>query len=310
MKNRWTVVLLSGIAACMVLFPGDDMFCISMAAAQRTPGIDRYIADWRDTEQRTLYGLTVHDILTSLEGTARQPRRTGAVLTDLIAVRRAILPAGGGTGSTVTRESQRIYYVLNGSGTVESGSGTHRIREGSGILVPAGVSVTLTATEALELFLIEEPPHREGNGRSDIVVRSEHDNPISTNMERTGSSDWLFSAEDGLSVLAGINPIIFEPRSGVPVHVHPPGVEEVWIALWDGLTIIMGDRKRPFHPGIAYKAVADGATPHTNVNLSDEPGKLLWIMKAPRAVPPRPRRREPLDRFSHAGGWEAAGRGI
>jgi mannose-6-phosphate isomerase-like protein (cupin superfamily) len=300
-------VLLSCITACMMLFSGDGMFRASSAEAQRAPDVERYIADWHDVEPQTMYGLTVYDILTPLRGTERKPRRTGAVLTDVIAVRRATLPSGDDTGSSVTSEGQRIYYVLNGSGTVESESEPHQIQEGSGILVPADVPVTFSATEALEMYLIEEPPLSGGNGPSGIVVRSEHDNPISTNLERTGSRDWLFSAADGLSVLQGINPIIFEPRSGFPAHVHPPGVEEIWIALWDGLSFMMGDMKRTFPPGSAYKAVADGATAHTNVNLSNEPGKLLWMMKAPRYEPRRPQRRDPLDRFSHGVELDTAG---
>ncbi len=268
------------------------------------PDIDRFLVNWRNVESRELYGLETRDLLLSAEGNPLAPKRPGAVLTDLLAVRRVVLAPKAKSPLAVTRDRQRIFYVAEGSGRVRTEKTVRDIRNGDGIMVPAGVSVGFEAAQSLVMYLIEEPSE-PSDGRG-ILVLNEHDNPISTDLERTGEEDWLFNAGDGLTTLAGINPIVFEPRSGIPPHLHAPGSEEVWIAIWDGAVAQIGSQRREFPAGAAYKAPEDGRTSHTNINPSNKPVKLLWLMKVPR-TPSRPR---DLRRFSLLDRWSSPSPGL
>ena len=114
-----------------------------------------------------------------------------------------------------------------------------------------------------------------------MVVKYEYENPISTNLRRVGSINWLFGRLDGCSTIYAMNPIMYEPRSTAPLHVHGKGVEEVWIAVEGEIVIQLGLKRRTLPVGGAYKIPPDRMTPHANINMSDVSKKLIWIMIVP-----------------------------
>ena len=74
---------------------------------------------------------------------------------------------------------------------------------------------------------------------------------------------------------------MFEPQSLVQPHLHPEGIEEVWIAIKGEIMVQVGDQRSKLPEGSAYKAPADGITPHTNINNTDVSKKMMWMMKYP-----------------------------
>jgi len=248
------------------------------------PDIDLFINHWQNSQPSKEFGaLDVWDILTKSDGDPLRPKRKGAVLTDLNAVRFAAIRPGLKTTNATLDSRQYVCYITAGEGTISSKTGPIKIEEGNAIIIPPGVEFSLenVSDGNLTMYIVEEPVPRDFIPKQHVVVTSEYDNRVSTNIRRVDSDDWLLSLFDGLSTLVSFNPVIYEPKSYVPPHVHEPDVEEVWIAVRGDMKIQVGGQQRDFPAGSAYKVPADGITPHTNINRSGPSKKLLWMMKVP-----------------------------
>lgn len=251
--------------------------------AASDPNADLFIGYWKDAATRRLYGsLEVRDLLTRAAGDSLRPSKKGAVLTEINSVSYATLAPGASTTPARLSGVQQILYFSSGYGAVKSRGKTREIRQGIGIIVPPEVEFTLSNTgdNPLALFIIEEPLRKDHIPSRSLVVKNDFDSPVSTNTRRADFRYWLFSRADGLSTLTGMDQIVFMPKSYVSPHAHPPGVEEIWIAL-DDMMIQIGKQQRVLPANSAYKAPANGRTPHVNVNESNQERRLLWVMRAP-----------------------------
>ena len=251
----------------------------------REVDIDMFIGDWHDSEPRRKFGsLEVRDILTRCDGDPLRPEKKGAVLTDINAVSYGVLEANTATLPSSLDGVQLILYVDSGEGTIATNASTARLSEGIGVLMPPGIEFTMknTGNSELAMYIIEEPIPDYFIPKQRMIVKNEYDNPISTNIRRVNDSrKWLFDRYDGLSTLVGLNPIMWEPRSYYPPHVHREGEEEIWIEVRGEVLVQLGNKRRMFPAGSAYKVPPDRKTPHTNINTSEVSRKLLWLMKAP-----------------------------
>ncbi|MFC1693800.1 hypothetical protein ACFL1R_09875 [Candidatus Latescibacterota bacterium] len=276
-----------------VAFTQGEAPSIQMEASQfgrrKAPDIDMFMGSWEDSAPRQLLGsLTVWDILTKCDGDPLRPGKKGAVLTDINSVSYAVLKAQTSTTSSTLNNVQFIFYIISGDGIIKAGAKTADLHEGIGVIMAPGIEFTMTnnGNEQLTMYIIEEPIPDGFVPNKLMVVKDEYDNIISTNIHRVDSTNWLFSMNDGLSTLTVINPIMYEPRSLVPPHMHPAGIEEVWIAIRDEIIIQVGLKRRRLPVGSAYKVPADGFTPHTNINKTDVSKKLMWMMKVPVSETP------------------------
>ncbi len=252
--------------------------------------IDMFIAHWKESAPRNEFGtLIVRDILTKCYGDPLRPTEKGAVLTDINAVRYGTIDSYTSTTPSTLNGVQYIFYIDSGKGTIESDKRTAELQEGIGVLMPPGIEFTLnnTGDNQLSMYIIEEPITYDFKPKTNMVVKNEYDNPISTNIHRVNNSrKWLFDMYDGLSTLIGINPVMWEPKSFYPPHVHSEEDEEVWIAVKGKIIVQLGKKRRAFPAGSAYKVPADGVTSHVNINDAEVSRKLIWMMKVPlREVP-------------------------
>ena len=258
--------------------------------------IDMFFGSREDSESRYIYGsLEVRDILTKCHGDPLRPTEKGAVLTDINSLCFAVLEKHLSTTQSTLSGVQQIFYILSGEGIIQSGKRTIVLRHGIGIIVPPDIEFTITnnCEEQLTMYIVEEPIPEYFMPKKWLVVKDEYDNPISTNRRRVSSKDFLFSRYDGLSTLMAFNPVMFEPKSFVPPHVHTEGEEEVWIAIKGEMMTQLGLQRRKLPPGTAYKVPPDGKTPHININNTDVSKKLMWLYKVPeRGVPARNRQRK------------------
>ena len=247
------------------------------------PDIDMFIGSWKESDPRYSYGsLEIREILTRCKGNPMRPQKKGAVLTDINSLSFASLAVNTSTTQSKLEKEQFIIYINSGKGIIKSGSRTTDLHEGIGVLLPPGIefSMTNTGDETLTMYIISEPIPEGFRPKMRMVVKNEFDNPISTSLSRTNrSNNWLFSRDDGLSTFIAINPIMFEPNSLVQPHLHPEDIEEVWIALKGDVMIQIGNQRRKLFEGSAYRAPADGITPHTNINNTDASKKMMWMMK-------------------------------
>jgi mannose-6-phosphate isomerase-like protein (cupin superfamily) len=249
------------------------------------PDLKKFVNSWKDAKTRKMLGsLKVRDILTKTKGDPLNPRKKGAVLTKINYVSYATLAKKKSTDLTELENEQILFYTNSGDGTITSHGMTKDLAEGIGVLMPPGVEFTISNTgdEDLAMYIISEPVPDGFTPRSRMVVKDEFENKISSNLSRTNrTKDMLFGLDDGLSTFVAVNTIMFEPKSFVPLHYHESDIEEVWIALKGDIQIQIGTQRGELPEGSAYKAPADGRTPHTNINSSDVSRKLMWMMGYP-----------------------------
>ena len=60
-------------------------------------------------------------------------------------------------------------------------------------------------------------------------------------------------------------------------HSHNERTEEIWFSLKGDVKVMLGKELREFQEGTAYKIPPNNQTPHSNINVSDEPVKYLYI---------------------------------
>ncbi len=71
----------------------------------------------------------------------------------------ARLPAGSSTQRHYHRESEELYFILEGQGVMEIGGAHRPVVPGDGILIPPGAWHTITATEPLRFLCCCAPPY-------------------------------------------------------------------------------------------------------------------------------------------------------
>lgn len=258
--------------------------------SRNEPYIDMFMGNWQESKPRYVFTtLEVWDILTKCHGNPLRPTKKGAVLTDINCVSYAILETHGATTPSMLKGKQYIFYITSGQGTIKSPNKTANLHDGIGVLMPPGITFTMTNTgdEPLTMYIIEEPITSGFISNKEMVVKNEYDNPVSTNIHRAKRGEWLFGSYDGLSTLESINLIMYEPMSFFPPHVHAEGVEEVWIAIQGDIRIQVGRQRRMLPAGSAYKVPGTSTIPHANINGTDVSKKLMWMMKVPKRTIPK-----------------------
>ncbi|MHB9029001.1 MAG: cupin domain-containing protein, partial [Candidatus Latescibacterota bacterium] len=124
----------------------------------KDPDIDLYMGSWLDSQPRHTHGCLVERPALS-KGDPAQPKQKGAVLRFVNRFSHATLYARNTTAPTVLKGEQEILYITGGKGSITAGSKTAELRDGIFVLIPEGVtfSMTNTGTEPLTLYLIAEP---------------------------------------------------------------------------------------------------------------------------------------------------------
>ena len=242
--------------------------------------IDMYICNWRDATAISTHGCLVErEILT--HGDPKHPRRKGAVLQYVNRFSHATLYARNETAPYAPEGEQEIFYITAGTGMIQSAQTTAGLSAGIFVLVPDGVTFTManTGDDPLTMYVIVEPITRDDfTPHDDIVVVDENKQPILTT---TGHWSMIikqaYKLTDDLCIIEYINTITFDPMTIGHPHAHLDGCEEVWTAL-DGESILfLGKQIRMQKPGTAYLCPPYGNCPHSNINNTDAPIKLLYF---------------------------------
>jgi len=71
----------------------------------------------------------------------------------------AVLPAGAATQRHYHKASEEIYFLLEGSGTMEIDGEIRAVGSGDGILIPPGAWHQITATTTLRFLCCCAPPY-------------------------------------------------------------------------------------------------------------------------------------------------------
>ncbi|MHB9027466.1 MAG: cupin domain-containing protein [Candidatus Latescibacterota bacterium] len=245
-----------------------------------------FIKNWQESTKRTVFGsLSEWDILTRGDGDSERPKTKGAVLTAITRLTYGILEPGKATTPATLSGEQKIFYFVSGKGTLNGGKRSTEVRGGIGALVPPGIEFTIrnTGGETLTMYIITEPVPAGFKPGTEIVFRDERGARWdSNNGHWSHNSKHLFESKDGLAVLTGMGAVWFLPGTLGQPHTHGDPVEEVWFTISGDATLLLG--KQFFHlpPGSAYKIPPTGFTGHANINASDKPIKMFWMMRNTR----------------------------
>ncbi len=241
-----------------------------------------FLANWRESARRTVFGtLSEWDILTPSDGNSERPIARGAVLTAIARLTFGQLDPGAKTVQTALKGEQKVFYIVSGTGTLVGGNKTAELREGIGVLVAPAIPFTIenNGAEPLAMYIITEPIPKDFTPNKEIVVKDEKGTVWSSNdVHWSHNYKNFLTSKDGLAVLTGMGPVWYMPGTIGQPHTHGDPVEEIWFSIYGDTTVLLG--KQYFHmpPGTAYKIPPTGFTGHSNINASDKPIKMFWMM--------------------------------
>ena len=242
--------------------------------------IDLYISNWRESRPFHTHGCLVErDVLS--KGNPAKPERKGAVLKYVNRFTYATLYARATTRPTTLSGEQEILYILSGKGIIKSGGRTANLYSGIFALVPDKCTFTMTnaGDEPLNMYLICEPVVRpDFVPQKEIVVVDEGALPIvSSHGHWSMIIKQAFNLKKELSIIEYVNTIVFDPMTIGHPHSHREGCEEVWTSIEGTSLLFLGKQIRWQPPGTAYMIPPDYNTPHSNINHTDKPVKLLYF---------------------------------
>jgi len=246
-----------------------------------SPDIDLFIANWQESMPFVSYGALVErDIFTRCSGDIMTPTAKGAVLKYINRFTHASLYGHNSTTLSALKDEQEIFFILSGKGTIKAGAKSADLYEGISILLPPGLSFTMTNSgeEPLTLFLISEPLPEGFSPKKEMTVKDENVLPIPTNTGHwTHIFRRIFAKDDGLATIHQIGTVMFNPMTIGQPHSHDAGIEEIWVAIKGDITCLLGKELHKLPPGSAYMIPPDGKTPHSTINMSDKTVKLLYF---------------------------------
>lgn len=248
------------------------------------PDIDMYIGSWKESIPYNTHGtLTERAILTRYKGDPLEmkPHRKGAVLMYTNRFSRATLDAHASTTPTTLTGEQEIFYFTSGKGFIKAGGETAELRDGIFVLMPEGLEFTITNTsdEILVMYLINEPLTEGFQPNKEMVVKDEKTMPFRESGYITGKWNHngknIFGQRDGLASHGQITLMTINVMTIGQPHSHDQATEEVWTVIEGKNLAFIGKEIRWQYPGTAYLIPPNEFTPHTNINTTEKPIKIL-----------------------------------
>lgn len=247
------------------------------------PDGNLFMKNWKDSAPRTVFGTLVErDILTPCDGTSERPKTKGAVLTAITRLTYATLAPGKSTTPATMTGEQKIFYFVSGAGVLTGDQQNTEARDGIGVLVPPNVKFMLknVGKEPLAMYIVTEPIPAGFTPKKEIVVKDERGTVWSSNNVHWSHNYKNFiTSQDGLATLTGMGPVWYMPGTIGQPHAHGDPVEEIWFAIYGDTTVLLGKQFFHLSPGTAYKIPPTGFTGHANINASDKPIKMFWMMR-------------------------------
>lgn len=289
-----TAIIL--IAAALVLCPpalAQDSLDGRAYDPAIDPDIDLFIGSWENAVPVNTHGtITERAILSPGKGDPVKPARKAEVLHYTTGFSRGTLEAGSVTTPTTLKDTQEIFYIRSGMGTIRTANTTADLNEGVFVLAPAGCEFTIAnaGDETMEMYIIREPVVPGLRPNPDILVKDEKLLPFREQGQVTGhwshNGKSIFGVPDGLAVIESVSLITINEMCIAHPHSHGEGIEEVWTCVDGNLLEMIGKQIRWMMPGTGFVVPPTGFTPHSHINPSNEPVKILifarWTDHSPR----------------------------
>ena len=244
--------------------------------------MDMFMSHWKDSMPRHEHGgLIVRDVFTrNTTGDPLKPKTKGAILTHLTGYMHGTIYQHSSTTPSTLDGEQKIFYFIDGEGTITTGGETADVYRYTGVLIPEGLEFVIknTTDKPLEMYIIVEPVPDNFKPRKTMLVRYENDLPFSSSHGHwVNITKPLFKKDDGLAIITGMSPVWLDPMTMAQAHASlPPQVDVLWMALEGKINTLLGKKLRRLSPGTAFANPGDGKVYHANINVTDGPIKLLW----------------------------------
>ena len=250
------------------------------------PDIDMFIGSWENSVPVNTHGnITERAILHPGEGDPNKPRRKAAVLHYINAFSYGTLDAGATTSPTTFTGEQEIIYCTSGAGAIRTADTTADMHEGIFVLVPEGCEFTIanTSDEIMAMYLVREPTVRGFRPNPDILVVDEKALPFREQGQVTGhwshNGKAIFNVQSGMAVIESIALITIDPLCIAHPHSHGEGIEECWTCVEGNLLEMLGTQIRWMGPGTGFKVPPTDFTPHSHINPSKVPVRILLFAR-------------------------------
>ncbi len=245
---------------------------------------DLFMSSWKESMPRHEHGsLIIRDIFTENPGDPLKPPKRGAILNHLIGYCHGTLEPHASTIPSTLKGEQKIFYIYSGRGAVKAGGKTAELRGGIGVLMPENLEFTMTNTgdKPMNMYIIVEPVPENFKPRKDMLVRDEKTIPISGSRIHWSNMDkrlFWYHDGDGTALIGGVAIVRLSPMTMAQPHASTPKeVDVLWIALEGDITSLLGKQLRKLPPGTAFANPGDGKFVHSNINVTDEIIKFMWV---------------------------------
>ena len=267
------------IVLCGVLFL---LSYAGMLAAQN-PSVDMYINSWKNSLPKNSHGTMIErDILT--QGDPLNPTKPGGVLKFAKKFARAVLESGVRTESASHPGQEEVFYVVRGSGRIESNGRSAELIEGTAVLIPPDVKHVLIndSEDILELLVLVGDYMADTAPPKEIVVKNYHSLPVHAGGHWTHIVRELFKAEDGLGGFFAVLLVSIDGMNIAEPHPHGLDDEECWHAVKGESIVWLGHEIRWQEEGTAFSIPQTGKVTHANINISNEPVMFFYFRTFPK----------------------------
>jgi len=234
------------------------------------------VRNWMDSPSRVTHGYIIERVIFTKEDPEEEGKE-GAVMLYIDSLSRAYLESLCESVPTTHDDIQEIFFVVSGKGVFKAGNEERSIREGDGIVVPAGVTHSLKneLCEPLEFIIVVVSTPEGAEAKKEVLIRNYRETPL-------GRGHWnhlvhpVFGTNDRLEKIHTVLVVGMEPMQTADTHGHEPGTgDEIWYMLkGSGLHVVNQEVCRQ-RPGDAVQVVP--STGHSLINDTDKPLQLLYV---------------------------------
>ena len=233
---------------------------------------------WMDSPSSLTHGNMIQRVIFTKED-PEAPQKEGAVLRVFDSLARAYLEPGVSSLPEVNEGFQEIFFVADGTGTLVTHGGEHRIREGNGIHVPPGVEHTFVndGDVPLEFIIVVElvPEGTEVESDTAIISNYRENNLTMGHWQQTvhgvfegSSTDLIHDRANSLVQRHAILIVRIEAMQTCDNHELKADKDDVWYMLKGEGVHVVGKEVIVQTPGMAIQVAPPG---HSLINHTEEP---------------------------------------
>ncbi|MFC1692860.1 hypothetical protein ACFL1R_05095 [Candidatus Latescibacterota bacterium] len=240
---------------------------------------DMYISSYKEHYFKTVHSFLERDMLAKNNTKGARPIERGNVLNYIDRFTHATIVGHQKTQPITLKDTQEVYYIISGNGTITGVGRTYDLYPGACALVPAGLEFVIENPndDMITMYLVSEKVTAGFTPNKSIIVKDENTVPVNHRSHWTYESRLLFQRQEGLSQLQNVAMVVVPPNSFAQPHSHNELTEEVWSTIDSELMFMLGKNARAMPEGYCYMVPPDGKSFHANINTTGKPIRTFYL---------------------------------